>query len=292
MLAEKLQDAGEVEYSERHRGRVYDLDVDVLVTGLLMALDEGVDARGVQECHLAQVDQYSFDARRGEGFLEGVGQCWAAGQVDVTADAETDDVPGEVGGVDGQAVHGRRRCASPLSPGRRIVESTRHCCAVVGWCAISRGLRRVGPAGRESRAVDLVRSRLWQAGDGSGVREVAVVCGLWPFGAGSEAWSGLGWFSADGGDDLCGDVAEFAVTVLGGLAEQVESGRGGAALLSHENPDGLVDDAAGDHRLGQLAVHLGLAHLSQADRQRGGALRRERLGVAALWSGEGGRDGG
>jgi hypothetical protein len=43
VAAEKLKDAGEFQYSERHRRRVHDLEVDVLVTvqrpGLIRELD-------------------------------------------------------------------------------------------------------------------------------------------------------------------------------------------------------------------------------------------------------------
>jgi hypothetical protein len=40
--------------------------------------------------------------------------------------------------------------------------------------------------------------------------------------------------------------------------------RAGVVLLGHQDADGLVDDAAGDHRLSELALRLGLADLSQA----------------------------
>src|SRR5207248_3686606 len=66
----------------------------------------------------------------------------------------------------------------------------------------------------------------------------------------------LGRLAAHVGDDVGGDVAQFAVAVLGCLAQQIKGGGGVAALLAHEDADGLVDDAAGDHRLGELVLQL------------------------------------
>jgi hypothetical protein len=68
--------------------------------------------------------------------------------------------------------------------------------------------------------------------------------------------------------------------------QQVERGRRVAVLLPHQNSEGLVDDAPGGHRLRQSAVHRGLAHLPQLDRQRSGTLCRERLRITASRSGE------
>ncbi|MFH8991329.1 hypothetical protein [Streptomyces sp. NPDC017940] len=46
------------------------------------------------------------------------------------------------------------------------------------------------------------------------------------------------------GDDAGGDVAEFDVAVLRGPAEDLEGALGGAALLAHDDAEGLVDEGA------------------------------------------------
>src|SRR5437762_7134277 len=59
----------------------------------------------------------------------------------------------------------------------------------------------------------------------------------------------------------------FAVAVLRRPAQEIECDGCGAALLGHQDADGLVDDAAGNHGLGQLRLGLGLTGLPQRNCQ-------------------------
>jgi hypothetical protein len=72
----------------------------------------------------------------------------------------------------------------------------------------------------------------------------------------------VGRFAGDVGDDVGGEVAQFAVAVLRCLAQQVERGGGGAPLLAHENPDGLIDDTARGDRFQQLLLYMSLVDLA------------------------------
>src|SRR5437762_14310804 len=83
----------------------------------------------------------------------------------------------------------------------------------------------------------------------------------------------------------------FAVAVLRGPAQEIECDGRGAALLGHQDADGLVDDAAGNHGLGQLRLELGLTGLPQGNRQCRRALPGERLSLLTLRTREGARAG-
>ncbi len=53
-------------------------------------------------------------------------------------------------------------------------------------------------------------------------------------------------------NEFGGDVAEFAVAVLRGFAQDGEGGDGADLALGHDDAQGLVDDRAGGQCLAQL----------------------------------------
>jgi len=62
----------------------------------------------------------------------------------------------------------------------------------------------------------------------------------------------LWWLTADLADDLSRQVTHLDIAVLGGTPNDVEGGRGAAALLGHDDPGSLIDDRAGGQRLVQV----------------------------------------
>jgi hypothetical protein len=96
-----------------------------------------------------------------------------------------------------------------------------------------------------------------------------------------EVVAGAGWLAADAGDEVGGDVAEFAVVVLRVGAQEREGGHGGALLLGHEDAEGPVDDGAGGERLFELGGVLGVGGAAQGEGERGGGLGGEGFGVLA-----------
>ena len=91
-----------------------------------------------------------------------------------------------------------------------------------------------------------------------------------------EAGFGGGGLSADRGDHLGGNDPEFDVAVLGGGAQHLERLVGGAPVLAHDDPEGLVDDRAGGHavcRCSDIAVRSAIRTANANAREASSANR-------------------
>ena len=101
------------------------------------------------------------------------------------------------------------------------------------------------------RPIAAVKARIWILG-----------LLLSPTQFGSKGRPGVGGSPLAWGDEVVGDVAEFAFAVLGLAAEQVEGFGAGQLVSGDEDADGLVDDAAGVQRFLQLRHQRGVLVLA------------------------------